>query len=90
MNLHINWHVKDNAPVLKEEVELQVHRYLRGQAVKSRGVFFHEVGGTDDHVHMVVSVSPALPLCDWLGKLKGGCSHFINQRGDSRDTILNY
>ena len=78
INLHITWHVMDNAPVLTDEVEAQTHRHLRGQAIKSRGVFFHEIGGTDDHVHLVVSISPALPISDWIGKLKGGCSHFIN------------
>ena len=89
INLHITWHVKDNNPVLTDMVESQAHRYLRGQAVNSRGVFFHGVGGTDDHVHVVVSVSPAVPISDWIGKLKGGCSHFINHEITNR-TVLEW
>ena len=79
-NLHITWHVKDNAPVLTELVESHTHRYLRGQAIDSRGVFFHGVGRTDDHIHLVVSVSPVVLVSDWIGRLKGGCSHFINHQ----------
>jgi REP element-mobilizing transposase RayT len=51
INLHVTWHVKDDAPVLRDEIETQVHRTLRGQAVNEPGVFLHEIGGTDDHVH---------------------------------------
>ena len=87
INLHIIWHVKDNNPILRELVESQTHRYLRGQAVNSRGVFFHEIGGTDDHVHLVVSVSPSLLVSEWIGKIKGGASHFINHEIANRNIL---
>jgi len=80
INLHITWHVKGNRPVLQDEVEIQLHRFLRGKAMESPGVYFHDVGGTDDHVHLVVSVPPTLPLAEWIGTLKGSSSHFINHR----------
>jgi putative transposase len=78
INFHINWHVLDNNPVLTDFVEGQTQRYIRGQCFKTPGVFFHEIGGTDDHVHLVVSTPPTLLISEWIGKLKGGCSHFIN------------
>jgi putative transposase len=87
INLHIVWHVKDNSPVLTDLVEAQTHRFLRGQAVKTHGMFFHEVGGTDDHIHLVVSVSPAVLMSEWIGRLKGGCSHFINHEIANRKIL---
>lgn len=87
INLHITWHVKDNSPVLADAVEAHLHRHLRGLAIETRGVFFHEVGGTDDHVHLVVSVSPALLVSEWIGQLKGSSSHFINHEITNRKTL---
>ena len=78
INLHIVWRVKDNAPVLTADVERQLHRFLRGQALQERGVYWHDCRGTDDHVHVVVSVPPTLLVSDWIGDLKGGSSHYIN------------
>ena len=87
INLHITWHVKDNNPILTDHVEAQTHRYLRGQTVGTRGVFFHEIGGTDDHVHLVVSVSPALPISEWIVRLKGGSSLFVNSEIVNRKVL---
>jgi len=87
INLHLTWHVKDNSPVLTDEIEAQTHRYLRGQVVNTPGAFFHGVGGTDDHVHLVVSVTPALLVSEWVGKLKGGSSHFVNHEIANRKIL---
>jgi len=53
INLHITWHVKDNSPILTEMIEAQTHRFLRGRVMCTPGAAFHEVGGTDDHIHIV-------------------------------------
>ena len=80
INLHCTWHVQDNSPVLRDEIEQQLHRFLLGKAGQTAGVVVRGVGGTDDHVHVVVSVRPSLLISDWIGKLKGSSSHFINHR----------
>jgi putative transposase len=87
INLHITWHVQDNNPVLTDSVEAQAHRFLRGQVFQTPGAFFHEVGGTDDHIHLVVSIQPTLLISEWIGKLKGACSHFINHEIVNRKVL---
>jgi len=78
INLHITWHVKGDAPVLVDDIEHQFQRFLRKRAMQEVGVFWHGVGGTDDHVHLVVSVPPTLLISEWIGRLKGASSHHIN------------
>ena len=36
------------------------------------------MGGTDDHIHLVVSLPPNELISEWIGKLKRSSSHFIN------------
>ena len=87
INLHMTWHVKDDAPVLRDEIETQVHRTLRGQAINESGVFLHEIGGTDDHVHLVVTIPPTLLISEWIGQLKGSSSHYINHHVANRKVL---
>jgi putative transposase len=87
INLHITWHTAENDPVLHDEIEAQFHRHMRGRILQTPGVYFHEIGGTDDHVHLVVSVPPTLLISDWIGKLKGGSSHFINHEIANRKVL---
>ena len=87
INLHFTWHVKDDNPVLRNEVETQLGRFLRGKVVETPGAYFHEIGGTDDHVHLVVSVPPTMQPSEWIGQLKGASSHFINHRIANRGVL---
>ncbi len=32
INLHFTWHVKDNNPVIRDEIEMQLYRFLKGKA----------------------------------------------------------
>ncbi len=87
INLHVTWHTKDNAPVLVDAVETQVHHYLRRRAPEMVGVFVHAVGGFEDHVHLAVMIPPTLNISDWIGELKGSSSHFINHEICNRKTL---
>ena len=38
----------------------------------------HAIGGTETHIHLAASLEPNILVSDWIGKLKGGSSHYIN------------
>jgi hypothetical protein len=56
-------------------VEKVVHDYLRGYIVRTPGAFVHEIGGTQTHIHMAITVPPTIGISDLIGKLKGASSH---------------
>jgi len=78
INLHMTWHTKNDDPVLTAEIESRVHHYLENKIRETKDVIFHAIGGIEDHVHSAVSVPPSLLVSDWIGKLKGGSSFYIN------------
>jgi len=86
INVHVTWHVQDDQPVLQGQLEKEVHRYIYARAIEEPGVFVHEIGGTDDHIHFAVTIPPTVLISEWIGKLKGSSSHFINHLG--KDTLL--
>ena len=80
INLHLIWHTKDSSPLLVPAVEAVVHHYIRGRCINTPGVFIHEIGGIDTHVHVVVSIAPTILISDFVGQLKGSSSHEANQK----------
>ena len=90
INLHIVWHTKESAPLLVPNVEAVVHHYLRGRCINTPGVFIHEIGGIETHVHIVVSVPPTLLISEFIGQLKGGTSHDVNQAMGRHAKVLEW
>src|SRR2546423_11624476 len=78
-NLHIGWQTKGSVPLLTPNIEPLAHRFLKKRIIDTPGAFFHEIGGTETHVHIVVTGPPTLLISDFIGKLKGGTSHDVNQ-----------
>ena len=87
INLHITWHTKNNSPVLTPQIENRLHHYLQHKAIETPGVVFHEIGGTENHVHLAVSIPPTLQISDWVGKMKGASSHYINHQIANRKAL---
>ena len=50
----------------------------------------HEIGGTETHVHLAVSVPPTLTPSQWIGELKGGSAHDVNQQTGKRQKVVQW
>jgi putative transposase len=87
INLHFVWHTKDSTPVLGSSIEKHLYGFLRERALQTPGLYFHAIGGIEDHVHLVVSVPPTLLISDWVGQMKGASSHSINHRIANRHLL---
>ena len=87
INLHIVWHTKESAPVLIEQIEARVHDHVKNAVLNTEGCSFREIGGTENNVHLVVSVPPTLLISDWIGRLKGASSHYINKEIANRKVL---
>jgi putative transposase len=84
INLHLTWHTKESAPLLVPNVETITHNYLRGRCINTPGVFIHEIGGIETHVHLCVTIAPTIPISEFIGQLKGSSSHEVNQKIGNR------
>jgi len=87
INLHFVWHVKASVPIISVEIEPRLYKYIRSYALKSPGLIVHEIGGTETHVHIAVTIPPTLLISDWIGKLKGASSHYVNHELANRKVL---
>ncbi|MDY6913817.1 MAG: IS200/IS605 family transposase [Planctomycetota bacterium] len=79
INLHIVWHTKNSCFLIKPDMEQTVYDYIRRRAIAPGEVFIHEIGGTANHVHIAVTIPPTIPISEWIGQVKGGSSHDLNE-----------
>src|SRR6266436_3666817 len=90
INLHVTWHTKESQPLLLSKVENVVHHYLRGKCINTPGVFIHEIGGIETHVHLCLTVAPTITISEFVGQLKGSSSHEANQKLGERSKVLEW
>jgi putative transposase len=80
INLHLTWHTKESLPLLTPQVQGVAYRCVRQKIINMPGAFVHEIGGTETHAHLAVSVPPTLLISEFVGQLKGASSHEVNEQ----------
>ena len=79
INLHLTWHTKESAPLLPKVATI-VHPYLRGRCINTPGVYIHEIGGIETHVHLAISIAPTILIRKFVGQWKSASAHEANQK----------
>jgi putative transposase len=90
INLHLTWHTKLSRPLLKPEIEAMTYACLREKIAKLGDIFEHEIGGTENHVHLAVTIEPTVKISEMIGALKGFSSHEVNRRSGFGRTVLQW
>lgn len=80
IQLHIVWHTKENAPLLIPKIEVETHHYLAQRIRGLQDVYCHDIGGTETHVHMALTIKPTVLISELVGQLKGASSREINAK----------
>ena len=90
INLHLTWHTKTSSPLLTPTVEPLAHRALKHKIVDWPGAFVHEIGGTDTHVHLMITIAPTITISEFIGQIKGASSHEANQNASRGHKVLEW
>lgn len=73
---HIIFATRERRPLISNEQSGDLYAYLGGIA---RNLHFELIlaGGTSNHIHLLVSIPPALPITTAIQKLKANSSRFL-------------
>ncbi|MEX1275390.1 MAG: IS200/IS605 family transposase [Bacteroidota bacterium] len=74
---HVIWRTKENNPIITPRIEEVVFPFLENKAKRYRS-FIHAVNGTENHLHVAITIPPSFAVSDIVGKLKGSTSYFLN------------
>ena len=74
--VHAVYSTKDRRPYLSKNVRTQLYPYKIG-ILDTLGCITLAIGGIDDHVHVLFSLSKTITLSKAMEELKGGASRWL-------------
>lgn len=74
---HFVWGTKNRLALIDSSFEEELYKVIVAK-VKDMESYLHAIGGTNDHIHIAVSVPPKIALSKFIGDVKGNSSHFVN------------
>ena len=83
---HFTWGTKNRLPLITPTVEERLFPYF-GYKCKELGYVLYVVNGIQDHVHVLVSLTPSILVADVAKNLKGASSHYINKESGLGETL---
>ena len=75
---HVVFSTKERRPAIREDMRLRLWSFLGGIARQNEFKTI-AVGGTDNHIHILLSLSATMPLAKAVQLLKGGSSKWLNE-----------
>jgi REP element-mobilizing transposase RayT len=84
LHYHLVFSTKGRRPLIESHWRAPLHAYLGG-IVRSLGGVPQAVGGTADHVHLLVGLHATHRLADILREVKGGSSEWMRGEVGARE-----
>jgi putative transposase len=75
---HIVWATKERHPFISSEVEKPLYNYIIGKS-EQFSCIVHAVNGMPDHIHLVASIPPTIAVAEYIRKIKGSSSNYLNK-----------
>ncbi len=75
---HIVWVTKEREAFISAEIEKQLYNYIIGKS-EQFGCIIHAVNGMPDHIHLITSIPPTMAVAEYIRKIKGSSSNYLNK-----------
>jgi putative transposase len=78
LHYHIVFSTRNRERWLRPEIEEDMWRYLGG-ICRAHDVKALQVGGVDDHVHLLIGMPPTVAVSDFVKRIKGESSKWLSR-----------
>jgi len=75
---HLIWSTKDRFAMIQPSLRKRLYTYIGG-IIKNESCDLLSCGGTQDHVHLLIQISPKISISDLTRCIKANSSRFVNQ-----------
>src|SRR5262249_10912731 len=77
--IHFVWATKNRLPLLTEDIERDIYRYIEAICLDNRCSVL-AVGGIPDHIHLLAALPSTITLGKIMKEVKGGTSRLVSER----------
>lgn len=74
---HLVWATKERQLLITNERERKIYSYIISKADELETII-HAINGTENHIHIVASIPPKISISEFVQKIKGSSTHYIN------------
>jgi len=78
--VHIVFHVKNNEVLIRTEDEEELYAYIGG-IIKANEAFPIKINGTENHLHILATMSKNISLAKFVEEIKRNSSRWIKTKG---------
>ena len=78
LRYHLVFSTKNRNPLIAPAIREELYCYLGG-IIREHGGLLMEIGGIEDHVHILASLRPRFAVSEMLQKIKGNSSSWLNK-----------
>ena len=75
--IHLIWATKNREPMLTPDIEETIINIMHVKAKKHKANIL-AIGGTENHVHVLISMHPDTVLSEIIKEMKASSSYFVN------------
>ena len=79
--IHVAFSTKHRSKFISKEFQPRLWAYVAG-ICKNHGIFVHAVGGTDDHIHLLIQIPAPLSVAKAVLAIKSNSSRWANEQGN--------
>jgi REP element-mobilizing transposase RayT len=76
--VHVVFSTKGRRKLIPKESQARLWAYLAGVCKKQR-IFVHEIGGMEDHLHMLIQIPLTLAFSDAMQEIKTSSSRWMGR-----------
>jgi putative transposase len=76
--VHVVFSTKERRKLIPKESQPRLWAYMAG-VCKNQKIFVHEIGGMDDHLHMLIEVPPTISFSDAIKEIKTSSSRWMGR-----------
>ena len=81
---HLVFSTKYRAPIITDILRDPLYRFIGGLIREEDGSLI-EIGGIEDHVHLLVRLKPTMAVAEALRLVKSNSSKWVNEAGMTRE-----
>ena len=83
LTYHVVYSTKNRRRTITDKIRERLYEYIGGTVRNLNGSLI-EIGGIEDHLHILMNLSPAKSVSDSVRDIKANASKWANDRGEVR------
>lgn len=79
--VHIIFSTKNRKNLLDDSIQIDLYKYI-AQICKSKSSLIKQIGGTNNHIHMLVDLSRSISISKLISEIKSNSTRWLKTKGE--------